>query len=78
MLITVKRKFIKEKVPLVNFTVGYRSKVNSSVGRCESCEVSLCTKYFNIYHTCPNLVLIKKNIAMEYPICFGKGKNMGG
>ena len=38
-------------------------KVTSSVCRYDRCEVILCLNSFKIYHTCPDLFAIKKNIV---------------
>jgi hypothetical protein len=33
---------------------------------CETCNVHLCIDCFSIFHTCANLVDIKKELAKEY------------
>ena len=51
--------------------------VASNFCRCESYTVSLFLVRLNMYHTCPGLVVIKKNSTRESPKLVGKVNNKG-
>ena len=52
-------------IPCKSFQRDTGVKVTSSVCRYEICEVILCLNRFKIYHTCPDIFTIKKNIVRK-------------
>ena len=65
-------KFISRKI----FWQTTGVKVNSSVCRCDSCQVSFYIHHFNIYNKSPDLVTIKKKINRETPKLAEKGNEV--